>query len=227
MTATRILSLITFLAPSFATPSSAQNASLQNATLQVAFKFDRPVAGVTVPHYTIEVHGDGIGLYHAELPIANSLDTRKIDRPLAITPASTKTVFELLDTLQSSNVPCASKMKNIADTGTKTLTYRDSKGNGACTYNFSENKAVAQITDFFLTIEFTLEEGRALDFKHRFDRLGLDAEMTILAAAVESGRAKEVGNIAATLRSIAGDTELIERVRLRAAKLLEGVHSGD
>jgi len=116
---------------------------------------------------------------------------------------------------------CASKLKNIADTGTKTLAYRDAGTEGSCTYNYSENKAVVQLTSIFQGIEQTLEEGRALDFKHRFDRLGLDAEISSLVSAVEQGSALELGNIAPTLQSIAGDTELMQRVRLRAAKLLE------
>ena len=244
MIAIRIAISIAFLASvsAFAPQAIAQDATPQTSqitsqitsqvTSQVTFKFDRPVAGIPVPHYTMELHGDGAGLYHAEIPVANAPETQKpetqkIDRPIAFTPPSIKIVFDLVDSLQSSNVPCASKIKNIADTGIKTLTYRDPKGSGTCTYNFSENKAVAQLTEFFQSVEFTLEEGRALDFKHRFDRLGLDAEMTILAAAAASGRANEIGNIAATLRSIAGDMELIQRVRLRAAKLLEGVQSGE
>ena len=49
---------------------------------------------------------------------------------------------------------------------------------GSCVYNYSDNKNVALLTDTFLGIAFTLDEGRKLDFLHRYDRLGLDAEMT-------------------------------------------------
>ena len=222
MTAIRIL---TALAISFSclTSQAMSQDTVPQTTPQISFKFERAVPGVLVPYYIIELRSGGSGLYHAEIPGTGSPDPQKIDRPLAFASPTLKTAFELLDTLQSSKVPCASKLKNIADSGTKTLTYRDPKGNGSCTYNYSENKAVAQLTELFQAIEMTLEEGRSLDFKHRFDRLGLDAEISILTDAAKSGRARELGNIAPTLRSIAGDTELIERVRLRAAKLLEGV----
>ncbi len=73
----------------------------------------------------------------------------------------------------------------------------------------------------FLAIAFTMDEGRRLDFLHRYDRLGLDAEMITLAHEVDEGRAMELGTIAPTLDAIAGDTALMQRVRLRAAKLLE------
>lgn len=167
------------------------------------------------------MRGDGTGSYHAEAIGAQSPDVQTFERPLVFSSSAMKNAFEAVHFIRSSSEPCASKAKNIADTGTKTLAYRDAEGEGACTFNFSENKGAVQLTDLFQGIELTLEEGRALAFKHRFDRLGLDAEMEALVTAVADGRALELGNIAPTLRSIAGDTELIQRVRLRAGKLLD------
>ena len=116
-------------------------------------------------------------------------------------------------------------MKNVADTGKKVLRYTGAGGDGECRYNYSDVKPVATLTDMFQTIEATLEAGRRMDFKRRFDRLGLDEEMILLGRLLAEHQASEVGAIAPTLRSIAQDTELIQRVRQRAAKLLE--QSGD
>ncbi len=66
-----------------------------------------------------------------------------------------------------------------------------------------------------------MDEGRRLEFLHRYDRLGLDAEMISLANEVQAGRAMELGTIAPTLDAIADDTAVMQRVRLRAEKLLE------
>ncbi|WP_263385286.1 hypothetical protein [Granulicella arctica] len=197
------------------------------ASYQASFKFDRSLPGVLVPRYTIELHGDGTGFYRAEVVAPQSPEPQAVERPLTFSPKGVKLVFDALETMRASDTPCASKLKNIADTGTKILTYRDAKGDGSCTFNHSENKAAVQLTAFFQGVENTLEEGRALDFKHRFDRLGLDTEISNLAAAVDNGRAQELENIGSTLRSIAGDTALIERVRLRAAKLLEQAKAGE
>ncbi len=80
---------------------------------------------------------------------------------------------------------------------------------------------MVSLTETFQAIAETLDLGRKLDFEHRFDRLGLDATMAKLAEDVDSGSAKEVVTIAATLRSIARDSEVLDRVRLRAARLLK------
>ena len=115
----------------------------------------------------------------------------------------------------------AGKAKNIADTGTKLLTYTGPDGAGSCTYNYTENKDVQALTDTFEAIAETMDRGRELDHLRRFDRLGLDAAITFLAQEVSEGRALELGTIATSLRSITANPELIQRVRMRASKLLE------
>ena len=186
------------------------------APTQVSFRFERPVVGVAVPKYVIAIRQDGTGSYKAEIA-----GGQPVERELRFDPATVTAAFDGSKLLRESKAPCASKAKNIADTGTKTIESTDTEA--VCQFNYSENKGAVQLTEFFQGIEFTLEEGRALDFKHRFDRLGLDAEMIVLGEAAETRKAVGLEVIAPTLRSIAGDTDLIERVRLRAAKLLEAV----
>jgi hypothetical protein len=139
---------------------------------------------------------------------------------VSITPATTDRIFALSQKLDRFNVACASKAKNIADTGTKSLSYSGPDGTGSCTYNYSENKDVEELTGIFQGMAETMDEGRALDRLHRFDRLGLDAAMAFLAQEVSAGRALEVGTIAASLRSIADDADVMQRVRARARTLL-------
>ncbi len=193
----------------------------------VSFQFDRP--GLPVPKFTIKVQENGSGSYEADVVpgVGGSgvegavVASQHVNRPISLSSATVAEVFKAARTLDHFNIACDSKAKNIANTGAKTLSYSGADGHGSCTYNYSENKDVTALTNTFLAIAFTLDEGRRLDFLHRFDRLGLDAEMNALADQVKSGGALELGTIAPTLRSIAGDEMVMERVRLRAAKLLE------
>ena len=193
---------------------------------QVGFKFDR--VGLPVPHFSLRVSENGTGTYQAdraEIPATQTSmrgqAAQHIDRPVNLSSGTVAKIFKVAQSLNHFNVECASKAKNIADTGTKTLTYAGSDGSGSCVYNYSENKTVQLLTDIFLGIASTLDEGRKLEFLHRYDRLGLDAEMNSFADEVKEGRALELGTISSTLTSIADDTAVIQRVRLRAAKMLE------
>jgi hypothetical protein len=146
---------------------------------------------------------------------------------VGISPATAGRIFKLARDLKYFNIACASKARNMADTGRKTLSYTGADSTtSSCTYNYSENKDVQALTDIFQGIAETMNEGRKLDYLHRYDRLGLDAEITYLAQEVTEGRALEVGTIAASLRSIAADAEVIERVRARANSLLALVPAG-
>ena len=193
---------------------------------EVSFQFDR--TGLPVPRFTLRLREDGTGRYEAdqgEIPAtANSMRgqaAQHIDQSINLTSATVSKIFKAARSLNHFDVECASKAKNIADTGKKTLSYSGPDGSGSCSYNYSENKNVDTLTNTFLAIAYTMDEGRKLEFLHRYDRLGLDAEMTNLSQEVQEGRALELGTISPTLASIADDTALIQRVRLKAAKMLE------
>lgn len=193
------------------------------AQQQITFRFERPTPGVLVPRYSFELHEDGTVAYHAEIVTAGAQAMQTVEKNLTLAPVTVRQAFEAVVALHDSDKPCASRLKNIADTGAKTVISRGPQGETTCSFNYTENKGAAQLTELFQGIELTLEAGRALDFKRRFDRLGLDAEMANLNTQVEEGRAQGLETIASTLRSIAADPDLIERVRLRAGKLLDRV----
>jgi hypothetical protein len=195
---------------------------------EVVFQFER--IGLPVPKFTLRVAEDGTGRYEAdqaEIPATpNSMRgqaAQHIDRTFHLTSATTGKIFKDARAANHFDMECASKAKNIADTGKKTLTYTGQDGPGSCTYNYSENKTIGALTEIFLAVAFTLDEGRRLEFLHRYDRLGLDAEMISLSQELEAGRALELGTIAPTLASLADDGALIQRVRLKAQKMLEQV----
>lgn len=206
----------------FATLAYAQTTNAPtSAQPEVNYQFDRP--GLSVPRFTLSVREDGSGRYQAdEAPVSGTnTAARHIDRTMNLSQPTVEAIFKMARSLDHFNIPCASKAKNIADTGKKTLSYAASDAQGTCTYNFSENKNVTSLTEMFTAIAFTMDEGRRLEFLHRYDRLGLDAEMETLLHEYEAKRALELQTISATLMSLANDEALMQRVRTRAVKLLE------
>jgi hypothetical protein len=179
-----------------------------------------------VPKFMLEVDQSGRGRYSGEEAtpvvrgVATEPATQAFERSFAIAGGSAEKIFRLARQAQRFNVECESKAKNIADTGSKTLRYAGADGAGSCTFNYTENKAVGEITDLLLGMAETMDAGRELDRLHRYDRLGLDDAMTTLNEEVSEGHALELETIAATLRSLAGDAEVMQRVRARAAALL-------
>jgi hypothetical protein len=195
------------------------------AIAHVTFAFERK--GVQVPKYKLTLNSDGTGTYEGQevryvtvggTSVANG--SQDFNRQISISHATADKVFKLAGQLDHFNKPCASKAKNIADTGTKILTYEGPDGTGSCTYNYADNKDVQALTNIMLGITETLDQGRQLDHLHRYDRLGLDSAIAFLAQEVSEGRALEVGTIEPSLRSIATDAAVMARVRSKASSLL-------
>jgi hypothetical protein len=212
------------------TRAAAASSSATPARPTVTFAFVRDLPGVPVPRYKVVVRDDGTGSYQGEAipppsrygPAASSAAI-PFQRELRVSPATTERILRLAATLNHFNTTCASKAKNIADTGTKTLSYAGADGSGSCTYNYTEVKEVEALTEIFEGITETLDEGRELDRLHRYDRLGLDAAMIYLTQEVAAGRALELGMIETTLHSIAEDADVMARVRARAGALLSQI----
>lgn len=188
-----------------------------------------------MPHFELSIGEDGRGTYRAEElvtspgqtgPAAAGLPPTHVERSITISPATSAKIFETARAQKLFQVPCASKAKHIADTGMKTLTYQGADGTGSCVYNYTEIKTIAALTDTMLGIAQTLDEGRILEFKRRYDHLGLDAELGSLSKQNEEGRAIELGTISSLLEQLAGDPEMMDRVRSRATRLLELAGNG-
>jgi len=192
---------------------------------RVSFTFERK--GLAVPKYQLIINKDATGSYQGEVVqhasgagVSAVMAAQEFMRPANISAATAARIFKLADQLDHFNKICASKAKNIADSGTKTLTYSGPDGTGSCTYNYSELKDVQALTDIFQAIAETMDQGRELDHLHRYDRLGLDAALKSLSEELAGGRALEIGTIATSLHSIATDPEVMERVRTRANAML-------
>lgn len=212
---------------------AAQSAGTEAAPAkqaEVSFQFER--AGLPVPRFTLRVNEDGTGSYQAdeaESPADKGTvqyaSPKHIDRSLKLTEPMVAKIFKAARDLGHFDMTCETKSKNIANTGKKILSYAGPDGAGSCTYNYSDNKEVSELTDTFLSIALTLDEGRRLEFLHRYDRLGLDEEMNELVQAVKAGHALELETIAPELTAIASDGAVMQRVRSQAAKLLEQAKS--
>jgi hypothetical protein len=194
---------------------------------RVTFQLDH--TGAMVPRFTLAIEEDGRVSYVAEQAVPEGAQeggnatsaTQHVEQRGELTPATTARIFELARASDRFNVACEALAKNVADMGRKTLRYSGPEGDGSCVYNFSEIKSIATLTQLLQGITMTLDMGRKLDFDHRFDRLGLDEDTSALVETIAQGRAVEVNLIARTLRSIAEDSEVMERVRSRASSLLQ------
>jgi hypothetical protein len=183
----------------------------------VNFNFEH--RGLDPPHWAIEVYEDGSGRYDdLSKQERASAETRRLIHVGAATRHRLDGGFEKVSTGD-----CETHSKNLANTGTKTIAYRWKTGDiwVSCTFNYSDDKNLADASDAFQAIAETMQFGDRLLHAHRFDRLSLDAEIDSLTAELKDGRSIEIQNIAPTLQAIVDDERVMERARRKTARLLQ------
>jgi hypothetical protein len=202
----RLISVLAFL---FALSACAQT------SYRVVVDYDRP--GMSVPHWQVTVPQRGLAQYTG-VPVKGNdpgLVTFHISdagrAKLGLMLAGSKGLW-----------PCETKTKGIANMGQKKVEYTPDGGPPAtCTFNYTDNKALSDATNFVIAVVATVQTGLELERLHRYDRLGLDPVMLRLADDVKEGRAVEIVAIKPTLESLVSDTAVLERVRMRAQQLLD------
>jgi len=108
----------------------------------------------------------------------------------------------------------------VASTGLKTVTYSDAARHFQTQYNWSENKSIEQFTRLMEGVANTIEHGRKLQFKYRFDKLGLEAELKGMEEMAQREELAEIQIIAPLLQKMSDDTSVLHIARQRARRLL-------
>jgi hypothetical protein len=204
-------------------------ATLAQSPAAVTFHFENPQ--LQPARYTITIHEDGTGHFHAEAGPNNPDDPAALpsegqDRPIQVTAPNTQRLFATARAKKFFNIACEAGDAHLAFTGKKQLGYQGSDGHGSCTYNYSKDPKIQWITTEMEGIAATLEEGRRLEIEHQHGRLSLDAELETLETMVQDGQAVELENIAPTLLAIVKDEAVMQRAQKRARRLLAIVDAG-
>ena len=208
----------------------AQTTSPQTATAQTqpaaAVSFDFAFPGATPPHYSIAVESNGHASYRSD----NAASDPYV-KEFIISKSTCTRIFQLAREAKYFKGDFNYSKGHIASMGSKTLTYTEPvagqsgmPGGGVrnqTVYNYSENRPIQQLTTVFQSLSNTVELGQRLQFHHRFDKLGLDAELKAAEDMAQSGQLLELQIIAPVLQDVAEDTSVLNIARERARRLLK------
>ena len=192
----------------------------QSAVPTVTFTCDFPHS--EPDHYVISVSDDGKGSYDSDSklsPEAEAEDAFHSD--FTVSQAGRARVFDLARRANYFEGEVDSKKKNLASTGTKTLTYKDAQKNTHASYNYSPVASVEELTAFFQALSTTLEFGHRLDYYLRYQKLALDEELKKMEEMSNSHQLEEISAVAPVLQKILDDPTVINVVRARAQRLLQ------
>lgn len=188
------------------------------------FEADYTNPGLTPAHWVLTLNPDGSGHFHSERGDAPhdpalGFEAANVDRDIHVSAEFAGRAFATAHQHKLFNSGCDSHMK-VAFQGWKKLSYSGPDGTGSCTFNYSKEKDVQALGESLVAVAEGIVEGARLEVLLQHDRLGLDKEMEYLTEAAGDGRVQQVETIRGILERLAGDQELMERVRKRARELL-------
>jgi hypothetical protein len=185
----------------------------------IGFTFD--LAEANPSHYEIEIGNDGQGFYVSNGKFDEHSDPADPAR-LRFTVSDTvrAQIFALAQRAHYFTGKVDSGRKNLANTGAKTLRYKDAKQNSQATYNYSPLQPVEQLTAIFQALSATMEFGRRLVYLHKYQKLALDDELKKMEELEGENDLGDVQAIAPVLQDIANDSSVMNVSRARALRLL-------
>ena len=188
------------------------------------FEVDYDNPQLAPAQWTMVLHPDGSGHFQSlgsgSPSDASDIKTPSVDRDIRVSPEFAAQLFATAHRHKFFNMNCESHLK-VAFQGWKTFTYTGPAGKGSCRFNYSKDKEIEALGDSLVAVESTIMEGARLEILLKHDRLGLDSEMEYLVEAAKDGRAQQICVISGILKQLAGDPEVLDRVRERADMLLE------
>ena len=183
--------------------------------------------GLTPSHWILTINPDGRGHFRSEGSNPRSdepdqIEAVNVDRDIHLTARFAQQAFETARRHNLFNDECDSHMK-VAFQGWKKLSYSGPDGEGACGFNYSKDKEIQQLGDKLVAVANTVIEGARLEKLLHHDPLGLDRETEYLVTGAADGRVQQLCTIRGILEHLAGDENVLDRVRKRARWLLSRV----
>lgn len=208
-----------FLGLVLAGSACAHGESVQTQRAHVRFTVKD--AQVQPAIFSLEIYEDGSGDYTASY-VASSQNAagQQVDETIHIHGPLLEQLFRTARAHHFFAFACENSRHRVAYSGMKTMAYAGPDGAGSCTFNYSRDQWLNQISDELIGVSSMLEFGVRLKQEHQYDRLALDGELASLEDAVRDRRALEPENIAPVLEAIASDNAVMKRARDRARAVL-------
>ncbi|MDT8070688.1 MAG: hypothetical protein ROO76_21210 [Terriglobia bacterium] len=192
---------------------------MSTAVPTISFEVDWKVANPA--WYQITVDQNGQATYESRPHTADDQPPGEPYTLQFIMSAPTRErIFQIAKALHDFQGNFETRAK-IAQTGKKTVTFRQGDKETKTTLNYSDNAQMNELISLFQKMSTTFETAQRLDYDMRFDKLGLDRDLKAMVQLDKDGQLGELQVIAPTLERIANDESVMNIARQKARVLLE------
>jgi hypothetical protein len=191
----------------------------QSSSAVISYTQDFP--GSNPGHYEITVNRAGQGVYRSNGQLDQQSEPINAEAlKFSLSDNVRERIFSLAKQAHYFAGKVDSGRTNIANTGAKTLAYKDTQRSTTATYNFSQAAPVQELTSVFQALSTTLEFGRRLSYFHKYEKLAIEEDLRRMEELQRDNQLGDVQAISAVLNDIANDQSVINVSRARALRLL-------
>jgi hypothetical protein len=177
----------------------------------------RKVLKGSVPEYTsITVDSSGSGQYEGR-----KLDDPSDPRPLKLSEATTKKLFELAAQLDNFKLPGIESHKKVANLGLKSFIYQSGQQKNEVEFNYTLNRDAQELSDQFEKIAAVEVHLDGLQYAIKYDHLGLPRELLQIQVDLDNNALVEPELLVPTLDQIARNHRFLHLAQVRAQNILE------
>lgn len=195
-----------------------QVSKLTSAQPTITFTLDFPES---VPsHYSISLSGNGDASYESMGKLTPEAEGDPFAYKFRMSSANVARAFELAEEARYFDGDVEYRKGRQANTGKKTLDYRDGTRSHETEYNYSTHADIQQLTKLFQSIALTMEFARHLQYFHRYQPLALEQDLKRMEEMEKGNDLQELVAIAPILQQIADDKSILNVSRARALRLL-------
>ncbi len=171
----------------------------------------------SVPEYmSITVDSNGVGTYEGR-----KLDDPPNPRPLKLSAATTRRLFDLAASLGNFRSGDLESHKKVANLGLKTLTYEAGGKKNQAQFNYTLRREAQGLVDLFEKISSVEQHISLLEYATRYDHLSLPRELLQIQIDLENKALAEAELMVPALEQIARNPHLLHLAQVRAERILE------
>jgi hypothetical protein len=171
----------------------------------------------SVPEYlAITVNADGTGTYDGR-----SLSDTPDLKPLKLSAATTRRLFDLADSLGDFKSVDLDSHKKVADMGLKTFIYEAGSERNQTQFNYTQKREAQELADTFEKIGAVEQHLAALQYEVKYDHLGLPRELLQIQIDLDNKALADPELLVPTLDAIVRNPRFLHLAQARAQNILE------
>lgn len=194
----------------------------QEADKAAKLTFTKVLKG-SVPEYAaIAVDSSGAAVYEGR-----KLDESPNPRPLKLSPATTRRLFELAAQLNYFQATDLESHKEVANLGLKTLAYSSGGQENRAVFNYTLRREAQELADLFEKIAAVQQHKVALERAIKYDHLSLPSELLRIQADLEKKALADPETLVPTLEEIVRNRRFLHLAQVRAQNILERLQNSN